>query len=256
MLIRCLDLETTGEEPDVGIVEVGWSDLRPEDGEWQHIVKEGTPWAGHGGTCPWHAHITNPGMMITPESSGIHHITNEDMPGAMKVEEALEHAFETGLAGTIIAGHYIKGDQFALGGDRGYRWIDTWKIAVTLAPMAPNFSLQTLKYWLDLDVDRHWALPSHRAGPDSYVCAALLRRMLAKMSPQDMVAISQNPVFLPRLNFGKHAKVPINEIPGDYLDWILREQDKTRSFDENVMHTVRRELARRDDEKKRRYHGG
>src|SRR5260370_12115182 len=73
MLLRCLDLETTGEEPDIGIVEVGWCDLR-QNGEGWHIVPP-----QKGGVRPYASFLVNPGQPITPETSAIHHITNEDV---------------------------------------------------------------------------------------------------------------------------------------------------------------------------------
>jgi exodeoxyribonuclease X len=247
MLLRCIDVETTGEEPDIGIVEIGWCDLINEE-----VRQSGEGWSisrpVEGSTRPWEAYIVNPGQPITPESSAIHHLTNEDVIGAMTPPHALELALDCPVGSSVLVAHYADSDRTALGGDRGFRWIDTWKVAVTLAPGAPAFGLQVLRYWLDLVLDRQWSSPSHRAGPDAYVCAALLLRMLGKLSPETMIEISAGPVLLPRFGFGKHAKVPIAEVPTDYLEWVLRQVDKETgepAFDANVQHTCLVEIEKR-----------
>lgn len=235
-MIRCIDLETSGDEPDVAIVEIGWSDIGGNSY---------TGWV-HAGDL-YTSHLVNPGRAITPMSSAIHHIIDVDVQGAAKIFDVLALAFDT-TSETIYAAHYADGDKAAIGNVAASRkWIDTWKIAVTLAPNAPSHSLQALRYWLDLDVDRASSLPAHRAGPDAYVCAALLLRMLVKMSPEEMVRISAGPICLPRFNFGKHAKEPIESIPGTYLDWILRQRDDNGefTFDKNVILTCVTELERR-----------
>lgn len=236
-LLRCIDLETTGEDPDVAIVEVGWCDLRQDSvtQEWE-IAKPDDAASRY-----WDAHLVNPGQPITPESSGVHHITDEDVIGAMKPPDACALMFDCPTSTTVIVAYHADGDKKTLGGAHGYRWIDAWKIAVVLAPSAPGFKLQTLRYWLDLDLDRQWSLPAHRAGPDAYVLAALLSRMLAKKTVDEMVFISNGPICLPRFGFGKHAKVPIKEIPTSYLEWILKEG----TFDENVNFTCETELKNR-----------
>ncbi len=255
MLLRCLDFETTGEEPDVSIVEVGWADLHrgnwTEDGgdNWHIFLPEAQfPISVGRSARPYECHLVNPGQPITPESSAIHHITGEDVIGAMTPPRALELALDCSPATTVLVAHHADSDKAALGGDRGYPWIDTWKIAVTLAPNAPGYGLQVLRYWLSLDLERVWSLPAHRAGPDAYVCAALLLRMLAKLSFEKMVEISAGPVLLPRFGFGKYFKQPIAEVPIDYLDWMLRQRNEETgepAFDKNVIHTCMTEIEQR-----------
>jgi exodeoxyribonuclease X len=189
--------------------------------------------------------LVDPGRPITPQSSAIHHIVDEDVKGAPKAEDVLAAAFDC-TSDTIFVAHYAD-HEIGLLGQRGFAWIDTWKIAIHLAPKAPAWSLQVLRYWLDLDVERQFANPIHRAGADAYVTAALLLRMLGKLTPEEMVEISARPAFLPRLGFGKHAKLPIEEIPADYLSWILgrRKDDGGFEFDKHVVYTAMTELDRR-----------
>ena len=49
-------------------------------------------------------------------------------------------------------------------------------------------SNQVLRYWLGLRLDADLAMPPHRAGPDAYVTAHLLLRMMALASVEQMIA--------------------------------------------------------------------
>lgn len=248
-MIRIIDVETSGEEPDVDVVEVGWADIDGNTYSGFDIVWVDDDFSER---MPYKSVLVNPGCAISPTASAIHHITDEDVRDAPKILDVLAHAFDA-TSETIYVAHYADSDKIALGPVAANRkWICTWKVAVTLAPKAPSWSLQALRYWLDLDVDRQFANPSHRAGPDAYVTAALLLRMLAKMSIEDMVGISAGPVFLPRFGFGKHAKEPIADIPTGYLDWVLRQRNDVGEFefDKNVVHTCITEIERRQQNRR------
>src|SRR5260370_15633392 len=170
MIFRCIDLECSGELPDADIVEVGWVDV---------IGEPYSGWIIH----PYVSHLVNPGKPIDPRSSGIHHIVGTDVIKAPPAEHVLREAFTVPLESSIFVAHFADYEQQVLGGKRGFQWIDTWKLSIHLAPNAPNFKLQTLRYWLDLDVEPSQASPAHRSGPDAHVNAHLLVRMLAKLTP-------------------------------------------------------------------------
>jgi exodeoxyribonuclease X len=50
---------------------------------------------------------------------------------------------------------------------------------------------------------------------------------------------TNEPVLLPKVTFGKHRGQAWTDVPVDYLQWILRQQD----MNENVVHTARHHLA-------------
>jgi exodeoxyribonuclease X len=50
---------------------------------------------------------------------------------------------------------------------------------------------------------------------------------------------TNEPVLLPNVTFGKHRGQAWTDVPVDYLQWILRQQD----MNENVVHTARHHLA-------------
>ena len=95
-----------------------------------------------------------------------------------------------------------------------------------------------LRYWLGLDMDRSLADRAHRAMPDAYVTAHLLREILKHASIEDLIRWTNEPVLLPKVTFGKHRGQPWIDIPPDYLQWVLRQQ----GMNEDVLHTARYHL--------------
>lgn len=120
-------------------------------------------------------------------------------------------------------------------------WLDPYRVALHLAPQAPSHSLQALRYWLRLELNKERASPPHRASADTYITAALLQRMLAKLSVEEMLKISSRPAILPRLTFGKHAMQPLEDVPTGYLHWIV----ENITDDEDVLATARHHLELR-----------
>ena len=219
-MIRVMDLETTGFPPDAAIVEIGWCDIT----EPSFVV------------CEPESSLINPGIAIEPGAMASHHIIDADVKDAPEFPAFLS-ASDFYRDNFIYAAHKADFEK-AFWNPPNTRWIDTWKVVLRLAPKAPGHSNQMLRYWLNLDVDRELASPPHRAGPDAYVTAHLLARMLTKMSVEEMIEISSQPALLPHLHFGKHAMIPCAEVPTDYWDWVLRQD-----FDADVKFTARHYLA-------------
>lgn len=231
MIIRCIDFETTGlAPPEAAVCEIGWTDVcaLPVDKPGDAIQ-----WAV---SAP-RSILVNPGHPIPPTTSAVHHIVDADVEGAPLFNDAIAPLLSDDV---IFGAHNAKFERqfFA-----AKRWICSYKVALHLAPNAPEHKLQTLRYWLKLQVDRGLAEPPHRAGPDSYVCAHLIARMLAKISPQEMVDISGRASLLPKLHFGKHAGKQFSEVPSDYLDWLIGP--KGIKDDEDVLFTARHHLKMR-----------
>src|SRR5258708_28532023 len=115
MLIRCFDTETSGEEPNIHVIEVGWCNIVP---------------IYHADDVPHHwemdapkAILCDPGypdVKISPESSGVHHITDAMVMGMDTPELALARAFDV-PSDTIFAAHNADYDK-ALCGDSQHQW--------------------------------------------------------------------------------------------------------------------------------------
>lgn len=213
MFVRAIDLETTGMDPSLHkIVEIAAVDYHPE----------------HKWVRQFGSRLVNPDGPIPPEASAIHHITD-----AMVADQESWDGVEKLFAGApIYAAHNCRFEQSFLPW-RGCRWIDTYRVALVLYPDAPGHSLQTLRYALDLPVVNDYG-PPHRALPDAYICAVLLREMHKLIPIAEMIEISSRPALLSKLMFGKHRGARWQDVPRGYLEWIAKQPD----MDEDVRHTA------------------
>ena len=234
--LRVIDLETTGQGfADGGVVEVGWQD----------VACDGGAWSLHGVTG---ARLVRPEHPISPATSAIHHIVDEDVADAPPWQAVAPEVLQAlpGPAPLALAAHRASFEQRwckpAL--SRQARWICTYKCALRLWPEAPTHSNQGLRYWRRPDgLDRARGLPAHRAGPDAYVTAHHLRDMLALADVAQLLAWSDEPALLARVPFGPWRGRRWSE-----LDEAALEQILTGGAGSNVdmAFTARMERQRRD----------
>lgn len=225
-MIRIVDVETTGVDPkEHRVIEVAAYDLNIEDGG---ITRVGS-------------HLCRPGRKIPPEASAVHHLTDAD------VEDAPPFAmiWNAHYAGApIYAAHNCEFEQGYLPSPEGVQWICTYKCALRRWPEAPGHSNQVLRYWLGLDNDpafnRGLASLAHRAEPDAYVTAWILRRLLGAVP--DLVRQTTEPKHYAKINFGKHRGMLLSEIPADYLGWL---RDGRHDMDADWRYCAKLELERR-----------
>jgi exodeoxyribonuclease X len=227
MIIRCVDFETCGLSPeDGGIVEIGWCDLvRQDDGDMQVLMPQ--------------SKLINPAMAIPIRAMAIHHITNEMVNNAPLFEEVRDRILARNDVAILAAHNSRFENQWWTAA-----WLDTWRIAIAIAPHAPGHGIHELRYFGKLDreksFDPHFAMPPHRAAADAYVCAHLLRRFLLRISIEEAKAISTRPAKLPYFTFGQHAYKPIEDVPVSYLEWA----ERSIKDDEDVAYTVQWWLRR------------
>lgn len=128
--------------------------------------------------------------------------------------------------GDVFAAHNAQFEQAFFGGG-DHRWICTMKCAKHLFPEAPSHSNQCLRYWLDVEkqLDPERAMPPHRAGPDTYVTAHILARMVFARSVDQLIELTGAPVTLHKVTFGKHRGLLWRDLPSDYLSWIAFKSD-------------------------------
>ena len=137
-VLRVIDLETTGQGfADGGVVEVGWQDLARE---------AGGAWALRGGPG---ARLVRPEHPISPQTSAIHHIVDEDVADALPWQEVAPEVLQAspGAAPLALVAHRASFEQRwcrpQLSG--GARWICTYKCALRLWPDSPTHSNQGLR---------------------------------------------------------------------------------------------------------------
>jgi len=105
----------------------------------------------------------------------------------------------------------------------------------------PKYGLQYLRYYLGLNID---AVP-HTALGDILVLEALFNRINAKAvvefgddAVSKMIEVSKNPVFYRRMPFGKHKALKMEEVPIDYLQWLVGTD-----LEEDLRYTVEQYLG-------------
>lgn len=211
MKIRVLDVETTGmpEERSRGkiieICEIGWTDLLDD-----------------GSIDGPHARLVDPGIPIPPEARAVHHISDEMVRGAI-LSSAAHDVLMVGMeSGDMFAAHNAAFERAFFGGGT-LPWICTMICAKHLWEDAPSFGNQALRYWLDVEVelDADLAMPPHRAGPDSYVTAHILRRMTVAKHPNALIELTNTPVILKTVPFSKNHGRLWSDMDRGFLEWCL-----------------------------------
>ena len=232
-LLRVIDLETTGDSfSNGGVVEVGWQDLVcGPDGRW---TLAGGP----------NAMLIQPGHPISPATSAIHHIIDEDVASAPSWLEAAPGVL-CPPGRLALSAHRAAFEQRwctpALSGKA--RWICTYKCALRLWPDAPTHSNQGLRYWRRPEgMDRATGLPAHRAGPDAYVTAHHLRDMLALAHVEQLLAWSAEPALLVRVPTGPLRGRRWQDLSEAGLDQVLAGEFGRNA---DMLFTARHERARR-----------
>lgn len=192
--------------------------------------------------------LFNPGKPISIEAMSIHHITNEMVRNKPPFENSKTWTKLTELfadTSNIMVAHNAMFDVAMLQKEDVHpqKTICTLKMARFLDKegQIPQYNLQYLRYYLKLNVN---AKP-HDALGDILVLEALFKRIQAKvinkfgvLAFDKMMEVTNNPVLLARMPYGKHKGMKFEDIPVDYLQW-LSETD----LDEDMAYTVKHHLG-------------
>ena len=217
MKILVLDTETTGLKQPSAIVEIAWAEVS-EDLE---VIRK---------VCS----LIDPEMPIEPGASGVHGLTNSHVADAPTLEEFLTIVESDPFGGgeIVIVAHNAAFDMKYVGPriPKLAATVCTLMCSRKLYPDAPDHKLQTLRYYLDLDVED---ADAHSASGDVAVCLALLKRMVhdSGLSFQGLIELSKPEPRTPnsRITFGKHKGKKLSELPTDYIDWLLNKADNLDS---------------------------
>jgi exodeoxyribonuclease X len=209
--IRVLDLETTGRDPKDQVVEIAAVDIIGDD-----IVIVGSD-------------LINPTIPIPAQASAVHHITDNDVAQCMRFEHHVHRYLDISGKDRVyaFASHNWRFDGQWVGDYLdGRPAICTYKCALRMWPDAPAHNNQTLRYWLSpKGLNSLVASCAHRALPDAYVTAFILREMLAVASVEELVTWTSEPVLLPRVTFGKYRGQEWTDLPLDYLTWVAEKSE-------------------------------
>jgi DNA polymerase III epsilon subunit-like protein len=123
------------------------------------------------------------------------------------------------------------------------------RLAQLVLPAAPNYKNQGLREYLEISDPRLENASAHRALADAIVTSLIfkecLRRHLASGGADDVAALIaklNQPRVLRSLPFGKHRGQPIDAVPTDYLEWLIKA---ATSISEDARLTAKEELQRR-----------
>lgn len=229
-MIRVFDVETTGLDPkEHRVIEIAAFDLYQETGAIKGVRSQ----------------LCDPGRKIPPEASAVHHLTDADVAGAPLFGKVWAEQFAPG-APLLFAAHNCEFEQAYLPTPEHTQWICTYKCALRAWPGAPGHNNQVLRYWLDLDTregfDRGLASLAHRAEPDAYVTAWILRELLKTVHATELVVWTKEPKHFAVINFGKHRGMKLADVPTDYLQWL---RDGRHDMDADWRACAKRELERR-----------
>lgn len=211
--ILIADTETTNVDHTAEVCEVAFIEIDEELNvlrEFQSLIK--------------------PSVAIAPEASAASHITNamvEDAPTAAEVFATLPSGY---FDDVFIIAHNCQFDYRML----KMHWnitgqLCTLKAARRYLPHAPNHKLQTLRYYLELQVDAG----AHRAMADVLTLKALLPELTkaSGLSLAELVEACYQPVKVERMPWGKYQGVALKDLPSQYVNWLLT---KTTNLDDDL----------------------
>lgn len=205
-----LDTETTGLDPqtdkvvDISIIEVS-----------------------RRGIIPLFSTLINPERDIPPTASAVHHITQRDVVNQPTLKEVWEEIMNY-LRGGVIVAHNVSFDRSMLP-ETGRPWICSLRLARHLWPDAPAHSNQVLRYWLGIDIDPGQI---HSSVADTLVTAEVFKRELSyyrtlynDVNVEHLIDFVNSPIEIHIMPFGKHKGIQISNIPTDYMEWLLQQND-------------------------------
>jgi exodeoxyribonuclease X len=232
MVFRVIDFETTGTAPPGEVIEAGTTD----------VVSEGSGWTvKRRWSCLYDV------SEITPETRAVHHICPGEVDGLPKFDAAALVAQARADGVVALAAHHADFEAKWLGPALdGMPLLCTYKAALRIWPDAPDHKNQVLRYWLEhkglSTPDPLLSQPAHRAGPDAYVTAFLLKAILTTgASLPTLAAWTAEPQVLPRIPIGKQRGAKWAEVEEGFLRWMLQQN----SMEEHLKWNARRELERR-----------
>ena len=146
--------------------------------------------------------------------------------------------------GNVMVAHNAKFDVDMLRkeGIQADRTICTYKLARYLDKEGaiPRYNLQYLRYYLELNIE---AVP-HSALGDIRVLEKLFDWIHSRFKQTkgsdpaaEILRISNAPVLIARMPFGKHKGLKMDQVPTSYLNWLL-----TADIDDDLAYTVRHYL--------------
>lgn len=249
-----LDTETTNlDYKRAEVIEFGY--VLYADGEWQMVNS-----------------LHKPSSSIEPEISAVTNITDRMVADKVSFDEYYKE-FDNVLEAmgdnseiTLVA-HNMQYDRGVFETNYSdslilnYPWLCTLRIAQRLFQEDESvklFKLPYLRYRFDLDIPQD--MPHHRACTDAYIAAKLFEYLVAVMVERNLLTPDEpfmdqiqnyiiQPVEYTRMTFGKHKGKKFEDLPLDYMTWMLNNSDilneDSDSYDSDFAEAIIKEFERR-----------
>jgi len=223
----CLDLETTGLEP-----------------QNDQIIEVAAVRFNFNTILDSFETLIDPGCVIPESSIAIHHITNDMIVGKPKIEAILPNLLKF-IGRSIIVGHGIGLDIAFLANAakknqipctlESHPYLDTLRMA-RLYGQSPINSLEKLREHFNIQSEG-----AHRAMNDVVVNIAVFKYLCKQYkTTEQLVERLKRPIPLKAMPLGKHKGRPFAEIPIEYLIWAAN-----KDFDQDLLFSLRNELKKR-----------
>lgn len=168
--------------------------------------------------------LIKPDFPIPAEATAIHHITNEMVEDAPPFAVVGKEFIDFCTGDCVLIAHnndafdlpFLK-EEFARNSLPFPEWksFDTLKWARKYRPDLPRHTLQSLR-----EVYRIAANNAHRALDDVIVLHQIFCHLTGDLSMEEAYALMQKPTILTHMPFGKHAGVPLADVPSSYVRWM------------------------------------
>jgi exodeoxyribonuclease X len=196
-----------------------------------------------------------PEIEISIKSQSITHVTNKMVADKPRFDGSdFKKEVQNLVDKHIVVAHNAIFDiaMLAHEGVTVPRFICTLKVARALDPdgVIPEYNLQYLRYYLDLDVKAN----AHEAEDDVKVLEALFGRLYKKMKEKvgsheeavlEMLKLTTEPSLFMLFPFGKHRGRKIDEviiIDRPYVEWLLEKKLENPENEEDWIFTLKHHL--------------
>lgn len=169
--------------------------------------------------------LVNPGCLIPPDATAIHHITNEMVASAPSFAE-IGAKFIDFCSGDVVLiahnndafdYHFLKHEfsrhQIAM--PSVWRFFDTLKWARRYRKDLPRHTLQSLREVYGIAANN-----AHRALDDVVVLHQIYSCMTDDLSIDEAFNLLNQKRMLQHMPFGKHQGVPLAQLPKNYIQWL------------------------------------
>jgi DNA polymerase-3 subunit epsilon len=176
--------------------------------------------------------LINPEIPIPPETTNIHHITDDMVKDSQKFAEIIPSWIEFCKGNTLLIAH--NNDAF----DQPFlqtefkrcnvsmpKWafLDSLKWARKYRKDLPRHALQYLRQIYNIEANE-----AHRAFSDVLVLHQVFSKMIDDLSYDVVYQLYQNKATEPSMTsistmpFGKHTGQPLDKVPKNYVQWLAK----------------------------------